>query len=103
MGAWTLSVPPIPDRAFSVPRAEADSARRGHQTGLTLGGGPAFGGLTAQLVMHMLHLGMEGEELVLQIAAALQSLQSSHGLFQVVLAGNEGKTPLGTGFRGHFV
>jgi len=46
---------------------------------------------------------MESEELVLQIAAAVQPLQSSHGLFQMVLAGNESKTPLGTGFRGHFV
>jgi len=53
--------------------------------------------------MHTLHLGMESEELVLQIAAALQPLQSSHGLFQMVLAGNESKAPLGTGFRGHFV
>lgn len=52
--------------------------------------------------MHMLHPGMESEEFVLQIAAAVKTLQGSHGLFQMVLARNESKTPLGTGFCGHF-
>lgn len=53
--------------------------------------------------MHTLHLGMEAEELILQVAAAVKPLQSSQGFFQVVLARNQGKAPLGTGFCGHSV
>lgn len=83
--------------------ASPGSGRCVHQMGTILERGLALGGLTAQLVMHPLHLGMEGEELILQIAAAVKPLQSSQGFFQMVFAGNQGKAPLGTGFCGHSV
>jgi len=42
----------------------------------------------AQLLMHVIHLGVDGQELALQSTAVVNALQSIQGCFQVMLAGN---------------